>query len=93
MRVNKLLEQNIIDDIGVNFLFKRGSGLREGLIDINRAYRIIEKIDDTLKESQLREPEKPPEEVVQDMFDVNEITEEDNEKAYNFDFIKFFNHK
>ena len=47
------MEQNIIDDIGVNFLFKRGTGLKEGLIDINRAYKIIEKIDNTLKESQL----------------------------------------
>ena len=53
-RVNKLLEQNIIDDIGVNFLFRRGTGLKEGLIDIDRAYKIIEKIDNTFKESQLK---------------------------------------
>ena len=53
-KVNKLLEQGIIDDIGVNFLFKRGTGLKEGLIDIDRAYKIIEKIDNTLKESQLK---------------------------------------
>ena len=48
-----MLEQGIIDDIGVNFLFKRGTGLKEGLIDIDRAYSIIQKIDNTLKESQL----------------------------------------
>lgn len=53
-RINKLLEQNIIDDIGVNFLFRRGTGLKEGLIDIDRAYKIIEKIDNTFKESQLK---------------------------------------
>lgn len=53
-QINKMLEQGIIDDIGVNFLFKRGTGLQEGLIDIERAYKIIEKIDNTLKESQLK---------------------------------------
>ena len=53
-KINKMLEQGIIDDIGVNFLFKRGTGLQEGLIDIDRAYKIIEKIDNTLKESQLK---------------------------------------
>lgn len=53
-RINKMLEQNIIDDIGVNFLFHRGTGLKDCLIDIDRAYRIIEKIDNTFKESQLK---------------------------------------
>jgi hypothetical protein len=49
-----MLEQGIIDDIGVNFLFKRGSGLREGLIDIDRAFKIVEKVNGTFKESQLK---------------------------------------
>jgi hypothetical protein len=53
------LEQGIIDDIGVNFLFKRGDDLKDGLIDINRAYKIIEKIDNTLQESQLRVKKNP----------------------------------
>lgn len=53
-RVNAMLEQGIIDDIGVNFLFKRGTGLKEGLIDIDRAFKIIEKINSTFKESQLK---------------------------------------
>ena len=51
-RVTKMLEQNIIDDIGVNFLFKRGKGLKEGLIDIDRAYKIVDKIDSIFKETQ-----------------------------------------
>lgn len=57
-KIAKMLEQNIIDDIGVNFLFKRGTGLKEGLIDIDRAYKIIEKIDNTFKESQLNVNQK-----------------------------------
>lgn len=44
-RVTKMLEQNIIDDIGVNFLFRRGTGLKEGLIDIERAFKIVDKVD------------------------------------------------
>ena len=57
-KINKMLEQGIIDDIGVNFLFKRGANLKDGLIDINRAYAIIQKIDSTLKESQLNPNEE-----------------------------------
>ena len=54
VKINHMLEQGIIDDIGINFLFRRGSGLKDGLIDIDRAYKIIQKIDNTFKESQLR---------------------------------------
>lgn len=81
VRVSRMLEQNIIDDIGVNFLFRRGVGLKEGLIDIDRAYRIIQKIDGTFKESQLKVNKNKEKKVK---------VEDEEEKLYNFDFVKFF---
>ena len=44
--VEDKLEENIIDDIPVNFLFARGTDLRSNLIDIERAFRIVKKIDE-----------------------------------------------
>jgi hypothetical protein len=80
-KVSNMLEQNIIDDIGVNFLFRRGNGLREGLIDIDRAYKIVQKIDSTFKESQLKVTRNKEKKI---------RVENDEDKIYNFDFIKFF---
>jgi hypothetical protein len=80
-KVSNMLEQNIIDDIGVNFLFRRGNGLREGLIDIDRAYKIVKKIDSTFKESQLKVTRNKEKKI---------RVENDEDKIYNFDFIKFF---
>lgn len=80
-KVSKMLEQNIIDDIGVNFLFRRGTGLREGLIDIDRAYKIIQKIDSTFKESQLKVNKNREKKI---------RVENEEERIYNFDFVKFF---
>ncbi|CAI2359262.1 unnamed protein product [Moneuplotes crassus] len=81
-RVAKMLEQNIIDDIGVNFLFRRGTGLKEGLIDIDRAFRIIDKVDGIIKDSQ-NKIERRKEQGIKKQ-------EMDEEKMYNFDFVKFF---
>ena len=43
--VEEQLEANIIDDIPVNFLFARGKDLRTNLIDIERAFRTVKKIE------------------------------------------------
>lgn len=47
-RVAKLMEQNIIDDIGVNFLFRRGTGLKDSLIDIDRAFNIVSRVENII---------------------------------------------
>jgi len=84
-RVAKMLEQNIIDDIGVNFLFKRGTGLREGLIDIDRAFKIVEKVDGIFKETQHKVNMKKEQGIIKP-----EKVEWDEEKINNFNFVKFF---
>lgn len=38
------LEKNVIDDNQLNFLFKRGANLKDGLIDITRAYTVVSKL-------------------------------------------------
>ena len=55
-RIEKFLEQGILDNVLFNFLFSRGLGLKDGLIDVNRAYAMIRKIN----ENELDFPEKVP---------------------------------
>lgn len=38
------MEQDILGKLDVNFLFKKGEGLRHGLIDQHRLYKIMLKI-------------------------------------------------
>lgn len=49
----KKLEQDILDNVNINFLFSKGLGLTEGLIDGNRLYQLVEKIKELARE-QLR---------------------------------------
>ena len=46
----KKLEQDILDNVNINFLFSKGLGLTEGLIDGNRLYQLVEKIKELARE-------------------------------------------
>ena len=61
-KLHKFLENGILDNVLFNFLFSRGSDLKEGLIDVNRAYTFIQKIN----ENELDNPEKVPERSLND---------------------------
>lgn len=56
-RVEKFLENGVIDNVLFNFLFARGMQLKDGLIDIDRAFTLIKKMN----ENELDYPEKVPE--------------------------------
>ena len=55
-KVEKFLERGVLDNVLFNFLFSRGMSLKDGLIDINRAFTMVKKIN----ESELDFPEKVP---------------------------------
>jgi hypothetical protein len=55
-KIEQFLEQGVLDNVLFNFLFSRGMGLKDGLIDIDRAYLMIRKIN----ENELDFPEKVP---------------------------------
>lgn len=61
-KVGKFLEQGVLDNVLFNFLFSRGLGLKNGLIDINRAFLMVKKIN----ESELDFPEKVPDQPLND---------------------------
>lgn len=43
-------EKELLDNVAINFLFTKGSGLSEGLIDIDRVYGIVEKIKEIARD-------------------------------------------
>lgn len=43
------LEANILDNIQNNFLYSKGQNLQESLIDLNRAFQLIQKIQENKK--------------------------------------------
>lgn len=55
-KIEKFLEKGVLDNVLFNFLFARGMELKDGLIDINRAYAMIRKIN----ENELDNPERVP---------------------------------
>lgn len=55
-KIEKFLEKGVLDNVLFNFLFARGLELKDGLIDINRAYAMVRKIN----ENELDNPEKVP---------------------------------
>ncbi|CAI2370799.1 unnamed protein product [Moneuplotes crassus] len=61
-KIEKFLEHGVLDNVLFNFLFSRGLGLKDGLIDIDRAYLMIRKIN----ESELDFPEKVPDQPLND---------------------------
>ena len=38
------LEQDILDNVDVNFIFNKGTGLASGLIDCDRIYSVMNKL-------------------------------------------------
>jgi len=38
------LEQDILDNVGVNFIFNKGTGLTNGLIDQDRLFNVMNKL-------------------------------------------------
>ena len=48
--LEKKLEQDLLDNIDINFFFSKGEGLMDGLIDPERAFKLISKIKDLAKE-------------------------------------------
>lgn len=44
------MEQDILGNIDINFLFCKGENLRNGLIDQTRIFKIMQKIKDVAKE-------------------------------------------
>lgn len=58
-RIEKFLEQGVLDNVLFNFLFSRGMGLKDGLIDINRAFTMIKKINETELDSMEKVPDQP----------------------------------
>lgn len=42
--VEKQLEENVVDDLNINFLFNKGGQLTNGLIDDDRLYNIMNKV-------------------------------------------------
>lgn len=55
-KIEKFLEQGVLDNVLFNFLFSRGMGLKDGLIDVDRAYLMIRRIN----ECELDFPDKVP---------------------------------
>ena len=56
-KIEKLLENGILDNILFNFMFSRGMDLKNSLIDVNRAYTLVKK----MKQNYNDNPEKVPE--------------------------------
>ena len=56
-KIEKFLENGILDNILFNFMFSRGMDLKNSLIDVNRAYTLIKK----MKQDHNDVPEKVPE--------------------------------
>ena len=48
-REAEMLEQNLVGD--GNYLFKRGENLRDGLIDIDRAFKVVKRIEEAIREN------------------------------------------
>ena len=42
--INRKLENTLLDNVAINFIFSKGMNLSNDLLDINRIYQIIEKI-------------------------------------------------
>ena len=42
--LDKRLEQDILDNVDINFIFNKGSSLATGLIDQDRLYNIMNKL-------------------------------------------------
>lgn len=61
-KLHKFLENGVLDNVLFNFMFSRGTDLKEGLIDVNRAYTFIQKVN----ENQLDNPEKVPDQSLND---------------------------
>lgn len=54
--IEKFLEQGVLDNVLFNFLFSRGMALKDVLIDVDRAYTMVRKIN----KNELDFPEKVP---------------------------------
>lgn len=44
--LDKKLEQDILDNVDINFIFNKGSNLATGLIDQDRLYSVMNKLKD-----------------------------------------------
>ena len=44
---------NVIDDEQLNFLFSRGNNLKEGLIDISKAYCVVKRLEPKMGQSNI----------------------------------------
>lgn len=42
--LDRKLEQDILDNVGVNFIFNKGTGLARGLIDQDRIFSVMNKL-------------------------------------------------
>lgn len=42
--LDRKLEQDILDNVGVNFIFNKGKGLARGLIDQDRIFSVMNKL-------------------------------------------------
>ena len=56
-KIEKFLENGILDNILFNFMFSRGMDLKNSLIDVNRAYALVKKMNQNHNDN----PEKVPE--------------------------------
>lgn len=61
-KLHRFLENGVLDNVLFNCMFSRGTDLKEGLIDVNRAYMFIQKIN----ENELDNPEKVPDKSLTD---------------------------
>lgn len=58
-KVKKFLENGILDNVLFNFFFARGMGLKNGLIDVDRAFQLIQKMNQNQLDNSEPVPEKP----------------------------------
>lgn len=41
------LEENLLNNVDINFMFARGDGLRNQLIDLDRTFKLVNKLEES----------------------------------------------